>query len=102
MKSFKQYLNEKWGKDTLSAIRTHYGIEKRHGNIFIHNPKISIPTVAALSGGVVAGMEHLIPDWNNVAMSSAGAAVGLLGSHMKEVAKIRKRIKANRKRLANG
>ena len=94
MLTFKQFLLEAWGRDTAKAIKMHYKLERKSGNQLMH-PAV----LGALTGTAGAGIGSAVSrgDFKTAGVLAAMHAPGL-APHVKDVIKLRKGIKAQKKR----
>jgi len=103
MLTFKEYINEAWGRDTWEAIKKHYRIERsgqfKPKNVMMH------PASLASLGALFAAtpVKHMLSSGSDPhALALAAGGVALAGAasinHFKDIINIRKKIKASRKR----
>ena len=94
MLSFKQFLEEKWGQDTAKAIGLHYRMEKKLGN-----PLMKPGAIAAAAGMIGMGLSTAIANKSLAGGALvAGSWAPSFAPHIKDIVKIRNKIKERKAR----
>ena len=96
MITFKQFIEESWGRDTAKAVGIHYRIERKRGNALMHPASIIGST--AVIGGAMA-LQAATGNYPTLAAQTAFLGP-MLAPHIKDIKNIRRKIKEKRAREA--